>query len=141
MPKWKRCLAEAAPIAIGVVFLLAVAFKPHISLIPAAPTWGAILKEHFWKELSFQPNIQKLLERLSHKDLKKAARHTYPAVPHPVPDDTPRTRIKTAITLHINALDEIPVEKTDWQTQLNALKEHGGRLSVTYEMLEAPPPC
>lgn len=138
MPKWKRCLAEAAPIAIGVVFLLAVAFKPHISLIPAAPTWGAILKEHFWKELSFQPNIQKLLERLSHKDLKKAAQHSYPAVPHRVSDDAPRAQIKTGITLHINALDEIPVEKTDWRTQLNALKEHGGRLSVTYEMLKAP---
>ena len=145
MPKWKCYLAEASPIAIGIVFLLVATVNPDISLPLAPNTWNAIVKEHFWRNIAFQRNIPKLLEQLSHKGLKTSTPHAYPVLPT-VPDDVPRARIKTVINLQIynhekGRIEESRIEQTDWKTQLGVLQEHGGRLSVTYEMLEPPPPC
>ena len=47
MSKWKEYISEVAPVAIGVVFLLAIAVKPDISVLHAENTWKAIVKDHF----------------------------------------------------------------------------------------------
>ena len=60
MSKWKEYISEVAPVAIGVVFLLAIAVKPDISLPHRKDTFEAIVKEHFWREIAFQRNIPKL---------------------------------------------------------------------------------
>ena len=81
MSKWKLYFAEAAPIAIGAAFLMAIAATPDISISHRKDTLEAIANEHFWKELSFQRNIPALLQRLSQTDLKKSTRQAYPVLP------------------------------------------------------------
>ena len=131
MSKWKEYISEAAPIAVGVAFLMAIATAPNISIPPRKHTLEAIVKDHFWQEIAFQRNIPALLQRLSQTDLKKAARQAYPVLP-PVSSHASRGRVKTEITLDIDNL----VEETDWRAQLDALHERGGRISVYYTMIK-----
>lgn len=131
MSQWKLRLAEAAPAAISIAFLLAIAAAPHISLPAPKHTLEAIVKEHFWRELSFQRNIPALLQRLSQTDLKKMTRQVYPVL-QTVPSHASRGRVNTVINLDIDNL----VETTDWQTQLYALRERRGMISVYYTMIK-----
>ena len=135
MPKWKVYIAEAAPVAIGVVFLLAMAIKPDISLPHAENTWKAIVNEHFWEEIAFQRTIPELLQRLSQANLKKSTQTSFNPARPPVSTDASRAHIKTVINIDIKNFDESLVEKTDWQTQLDALRENGARLILTYTMI------
>ena len=135
MSKWKLYLAEAAPIAVSVVFLLAITAAPNISLPDRKDTLEAIVKEHFWREIAFQRNVPKLLQRLSQANLKKSTHTSVNPVRSPVSTDTSRAYIKTVIGIEIKNSDENPIEKTDWQTQLAALRENGARLTLTYNMI------
>ncbi|MDE0298660.1 MAG: hypothetical protein OXN17_08515 [Candidatus Poribacteria bacterium] len=117
MPKWKLYLVEAAPIAIGVVFLLAITAAPNISLPDRKDTLEAIVKVHFWREIAFQRNIPKLLQQLSHANLKKSTQTSFNPVRSPVSTDVSRAHIMTVINIDIKNSDENPIEKTDWQTQ------------------------
>lgn len=135
MSKWKLYLAGAAPIAIGVVFLLAITAAPNISLPDRKYTLEAIVKEHFWREIAFQRNIPILLRRLSHANLKKSTQTSVNPVRSPVSSGASRAHIKTVINIDIKDFDESSIEKTDWQTQLAALRENGARLTLTYNMI------
>ena len=135
MLKWKEYLSEVAPVAIGVVFLLAIAVKPDISLPHRKDTLESIVKEHFWREIAFQRNIPKLLQRLSQANLKKSTHTSANPVQSSVSTDTSRAHIKTVIKIDIKNSYENPIEKTDWQAQLDALRENGARLTLTYNMI------
>ncbi len=135
MLKWKEYLSEVAPVAIGVVFLLAIAVKPDISLPHRKDTLESIVKEHFWREIAFQRNIPKLLQRLSQANLKKSTHTSANSVQSSVSTDASRAHIKTVINIDIKNSDENPIEKTDWQAQLDALRENGARLTLTYNMI------
>ena len=131
MSKWKLYFAEAAPVALGVAFLIAIAAAPHISLPGRKHTLEAIVKEHFWEELSFQRNIPTLLQRLSQTDLKKSTRHAYLVLPS-ISSHASKGRVNTVINLDIDNLGE----DTDWRVQLDALLERGGIISVYYTMIK-----
>ena len=135
MSKWKEYISEVAPVAVGVVFLLAMAVKPDISLPQAENSWEAIVREYFWEEIAFQRHVPKLLQRLSQANLKKSTQTSANFVRSPVSTDTSRAHIKTVINMDIKNSDENPIEKTDWQTQLDALRENGARLTLTYHMI------
>lgn len=135
MSKWKEYISEVAPVAIGVVFLLAIAVKSDISLPHRKDTLEAIVKEHFWREIAFQRNIPKLLQRLSHANLKNSTQTSVNPVRSLVSTDASRAHIKTVINIDIKDSDESSIEKTDWQTQLAALRENGAWLTLTYNMI------
>ena len=135
MSKWKEYISEVAPVAIGVAFLLAITAAPNISLPDRKDTLEAIVKEHFWREIAFQRNIPKLLQRLSHPNLKNSTQTSVNSVRSPVSSGASRAHIKTVINIDIKDSDESSIEKTDWQTQLAALRENGARLTLTYNMI------
>ena len=111
MSKWKKYLSEVAPVAIGVVFLLAIAVKPDISLPHRKDTLEAIVREHFWREIAFQRNIPKLLQRLSQANLKKPTHTSANSVRSTVSTDASRAHIKTVINIDIKNSDETPLRK------------------------------
>jgi len=76
-----------------------------------------------------------MLQQLSHANLKKSTQTSVNPVRSPVSTDASRAHIKPVNNIDIKKSDENPIEKTDWQTQLAALRENGARLTLTYNMI------
>ena len=123
MSKWKLHIAEAAPFAIAVTFLVVIAVNPHTSQPKTASSFGHLIKEYFHRDTLTQHNIANLLEQI----LQTPLRQSVDDIPLPDLGDPPpsRVHIKTIVDLKINYLDGSRIDKGNLQDQLAAMRKHG----------------
>lgn len=133
MPKWKRYIAEASPIAIVAFFLIVIAANPNISPPDMGSSFGHLIKEYFLQDtLTQQQNIINLREQILEPSLTKLA-HAPPPPNLTIPPPS-RARTMTTVDLKIPNLDN--TEAVNLQVQLDAMRKHEFEATLTYEMIK-----
>ena len=132
MPKWKKYIAEASPIAIVAFFLIVIAANPNISPPNTGSSFGHLIKEYFLQDTLTRQNIINLLEQIRQPSLTKLA-HAPPPPNLKVPPPS-RARTMTTVDLKILKLDN--TEKGNLPVQLDAMRKHEFEATLTYEMIK-----